>query len=104
MFENILTKETISFKDLEEIAFKIACEFANEILRNAEAQGVEGNFFFKTTFQRYLVQIKMLSELEQAIKDDGYLVEKEYVKGRKNVYSHPAISDYNGPMKLDKII
>ena len=34
MFENILTKETISFKDLEEIAFKIACEFANEILKN----------------------------------------------------------------------
>ena len=25
MFENILTKETVSFKDLEEIAFKIAC-------------------------------------------------------------------------------
>ena len=24
MFENILTKETVSFKDLEEIAFKIA--------------------------------------------------------------------------------
>lgn len=34
MFENILTKDSISFKDLEEIAFKIACEFANEILRN----------------------------------------------------------------------
>ena len=34
MFENILTKETVSFKDLEEIAYKIACEFANEILRN----------------------------------------------------------------------
>ena len=34
MFENILTKETVSFNDLEEIAFKIACEFANEILRN----------------------------------------------------------------------
>ena len=34
MLENILAKETISFKDLEEIAFKIACEFANEILRN----------------------------------------------------------------------
>lgn len=24
MFENILTKETVTFKDLEEIAFKIA--------------------------------------------------------------------------------
>ena len=34
MFENILTKETVTFKDLEEIAYKIACEFANEILKN----------------------------------------------------------------------
>lgn len=34
MFENILTKENITFKDLEEIAYKIACEFANEILKN----------------------------------------------------------------------
>lgn len=34
MFKNILTKDSVSFKDLEEIAFKIACEFANEILRN----------------------------------------------------------------------
>ena len=34
MFENILTKESLTFKDLEEIAYKIACEFANEILRN----------------------------------------------------------------------
>lgn len=34
MFENILTKESVTFKDLEEIAYKIACEFANEILRN----------------------------------------------------------------------
>lgn len=34
MFENILTKETVSFKELEEIAFKIACEIANEILKN----------------------------------------------------------------------
>ena len=34
MFENILTKDSVSFKDLEEIAFKIACEFENEILKN----------------------------------------------------------------------
>ena len=34
MFEDILTKESVTFKDFEEIAFKIACEFANEILRN----------------------------------------------------------------------
>lgn len=33
MFENILTKENVSFKDLEQICFKIACEFAKELLR-----------------------------------------------------------------------
>lgn len=34
MFENILTKKNVTFKDLEEFAYKIACEFANEILKN----------------------------------------------------------------------
>ena len=34
MFENILSKENVTFKDLENISFKIACEFANEILKN----------------------------------------------------------------------
>ena len=70
-------------------------EQAQEILRIAEKQGVEQNFFFITTFKRYQVQINILTELERTIREDGTLVEKEYVKGRKNVYSHPAISDYN---------
>ena len=34
MFENILTKENVSFKDLEQICFKIACEFAKELLKS----------------------------------------------------------------------
>lgn len=34
MFKNILTKENVTFKDLEEIAYKIACQIANEILKN----------------------------------------------------------------------
>lgn len=34
MFENILTKKEVTFKDLEEIAYKIACKIANEILKN----------------------------------------------------------------------
>ena len=70
-------------------------EQAQEILRIAERHGVEQNFFFITTFKRYQVQINILNELERKIGEDGTLVTKEYVKGRKNVYSHPAISDYN---------
>lgn len=70
-------------------------EQAQEILRIAEQHGVEQNFFFLTTFKRYQVQLQILNDLEKTIKQDGILVTKEYVKGRKNVYSHPAIQDYN---------
>lgn len=70
-------------------------EQAEEIIRIAEKYGVEQNFLFLTTFKRYQVQINILTELEQRIKDDGSLVTKEYVKGRGNLYTHPAISEYN---------
>lgn len=68
---------------------------AQEILRIAAQHGVEQNFFFITTFKRYQTQIKILTDLEQTIKTEGSLVTKEYVKGRKNVYTHPAIGEYN---------
>lgn len=70
-------------------------EQANEILRIAQKFGVEQNFLFLTTFKRYQVQLTILNELEQKIKEDGTLVTKEYVKGRGNVYTHPAINEYN---------
>ena len=70
-------------------------EQAKEIIRIAEESGVQSNFFFLTTFRRYQVQLNVLSELEQAMKDEGMLVSKEYVKGQKNLYSSPAVSEYN---------
>ena len=70
-------------------------EQAEEILRIAEKYGVEQNFLFITTFKRYQVQLNILNELEKKIKEDGSLVTKEYVKGRGNIYTHPAISEYN---------
>ena len=68
---------------------------AQEILRIAEESGVQSNFFFLTTFKRYQVQLKILNELEESINNDGVTVTKEYVKNRQNVYSHPAVADYN---------
>lgn len=70
-------------------------EQAEEILKIAEGYNVDKNFFFITVFKRYTVQIKILNELEENIKNDGVLVTKEYVKGRKNLYTHPAIQDFN---------
>ena len=68
---------------------------AQEILKVAEESGAQSNFFFVTTFKRYQVQLNILNDLEKSLKEDGMQVTKEYVKGRKNLYSNPAIQDYN---------
>ena len=68
---------------------------AKEIIKLAEESGVQSNYFFVTTFERYQVQLKILEDLQKAIEEEGMVVTKEYVKGRKNVYSNPAVGDYN---------
>lgn len=68
---------------------------ADQILEKAKARGVQSNFFFITTFKRYQVQMQIMAELEKQIKELGPVVTKEYVKGRQNVCTNPAISEYN---------
>lgn len=70
-------------------------EQAEEIIRIAEESGVQSNYFFVTTFKRYQVQLGILTELEKVMQEEGMLVSKEYVKGRKNLYSNPAVAEYN---------
>lgn len=67
-------------------------EQANQILKMAEEKGVEANFFFVTTFERYLKQVEQLKVLEEEIASEGVIVSKEYVKGRKNIYTNPALN------------
>lgn len=68
---------------------------AQEILKQAEESGVLNNFLFTTTFNSYLVQLKILAKLEEEINELGMLVTKEYVKGRENLVPNPAITAYN---------
>lgn len=68
---------------------------ADEIMKLAEEGGVRSNFFFRTTFQRYLVQVNNAAELEKIIKKSDATVTKEYVKGRQNIYVNPAYAEYN---------
>jgi hypothetical protein len=70
-------------------------EMAGELLEKAEKRGVQSNFFFRTTFNRYLVQLQILKDLEKAIEEYGTTVTKEYVKGRANLMANPAITEYN---------
>ena len=68
---------------------------AQEILRMAEESGLQSNYFFVTTFERYQVQLQILEQLKQSIEKEGMRVSKEYVKGRSNIYSNPAVNDFN---------
>jgi cell fate (sporulation/competence/biofilm development) regulator YmcA (YheA/YmcA/DUF963 family) len=70
-------------------------EKAKELLELAMQANVEQNFFFVSTFKRYQVQLGILNQLEEEIKKAGVLITKQYVKGRENVYTHPAVTDYN---------
>lgn len=70
-------------------------EQAAKILEIAEKSGVQSNFFFITTFKRYQVQMTVLSLLEKEIEKSGAIVTKEYVKGRQNLYTNPAVDQYN---------
>lgn len=70
-------------------------DLASKIIEIATKYGLEQNYFFLTTFNRYQMQIKILLDLKKTILEEGNLVTKEYVKGRQNVYTHPAISEYN---------
>lgn len=68
---------------------------AKELVDLAMQAGVEQNFFFVTTLNRYNVQLRTLAELEKVLKEEDVLVTKEYVKNRRNLYTHPAITEYN---------
>lgn len=68
---------------------------AKEILEKAKEKGVEHSYLFITAFKRYTELISHLVQLEKAIKDNGMIVEKEYVKNRANLYVNPAVSAYN---------
>ena len=68
---------------------------AAEMIRMAEEGGVEQNFFFVTTLERYKTQLSVLDRLREEIDGGELLVKKEYVKGRENLVANPAIGEYN---------
>ena len=71
---------------------------AKEILKFAEENGVQDNFLFANTFKNYLRQLDILDQLSASLEEDGLNVKKEYVKGRQNLYTHPALPNFNNTM------
>ena len=70
-------------------------KMANQLVKMAKEGGVEQNYFFQTTFDRYKVQLETLDRLQAEIENNNVMMSKEYVKGRQNMVVNPAISEYN---------
>lgn len=79
----------------EEKALKEMHDQVEQIMQSAKAKGLEGNFFYTTTLDRYVTQLELLEDLKKHIKENGSMVTKEYVKGRQNLYVNPAVSAYS---------
>lgn len=70
-------------------------QLKQNLLAEAQKKGLTENYNFMTTFDRYTKQCEIIEKLSAVIEKDGELVTKEYVKGRENVYIHPAIKELN---------
>ena len=61
----------------------------------ATAYGVADNPLFVQTLKNYETIQKAIEITNAVLGEDEMTVSKEYVKGRGNIYSNPAIADYN---------
>ena len=65
-----------------------------EILKMAEERGLMNDYFFSTTFERYQMQLKLMDELRESLKQNGMTVEIVQNSGVKTI-SNPSIAEYN---------
>lgn len=86
--------------DLTERQIVSLKERAQKILKKAREKGDEQALLFETIFQQYLETLDHRQRLRDAIVKDGATVTKEYVKGRENIYVHPALAAYAQQGKL----
>lgn len=71
-----------------------AVDRSEEILEKAKAKGIEDDYIFQTTFERYKFQLKLLAGLQEDIMVNGLKTSKVYVKGFENEAPNPAIGEY----------
>ena len=69
------------------------------IMALAESYGVADNPLFIQTLKNYETIQKSIEGIDLIINSDDMTISKEYVKGRENLYLHPAIKEL--PKQID---
>jgi len=63
------------------------------ILKLAKEKGVDKDALFVQTLRNYETLQLAIAKIDEVLKSDEVLVSKEYVKGRENIYLHPAVKE-----------
>ena len=66
----------------------------NKIKRMAKEYGVDKNPLFQQTLKNYFTVQRTIEVIDGIVNsEEEIIVVKEYVKGRENVYTHPAVKE-----------
>jgi hypothetical protein len=66
----------------------------DSLIELATRYRVEDNALFIASAKQYAITAKVLEDIQVSLEEDeGLMVEKEYVKSRKNVYANPLIKE-----------
>lgn len=65
----------------------------DRLIEMSKQYGVHDNALFMSTLETYMIQKKAIDKIRQTMDEDDITTTKEYVKGRENVYLHPAIKE-----------
>lgn len=69
------------------------------ILKMAKDYGVSENPLFLQTLRNYATIQKAIESIDEVVNGDELTTTKEYVKGRVNLYMHPAVKEL--PKQID---
>ena len=67
-----------------------------KLLQLAKEHGVEQDYLFSTTFQRYKTQLAILDRLQKELKNCETMVSRTYIKGNTNMTTNPLFKEYSG--------
>lgn len=65
----------------------------NRLMKMAKEYGVDTNALFLSSLDIYMTQKQAIDMIREVFEVDDVTTTKEYVKGRENVYLHPAIKE-----------
>ena len=63
------------------------------IMSLAEEKGVSENALFLQTLKNYQTLQIAIGKIDDILRNDETTITKEYIKGRENVYLHPAVKE-----------